>query len=175
MSITAKIYRQYFFIAFLWLIHTTLLAQNEVARERSSLKGINELGFTVNLEENLSLAEKSEIEVTSLREMGQKTLRNSGISLIPDKDVLRSDEIPFLYLHVNSMDAGQGLVPFSLTLYFYQPVKLTLNRNLQTSAVTWESGSVGIVSYDQMDLISDAAKNLIEEFISDYKQINSSN
>lgn len=175
MPITAKIYRQYFFIAFLCLVHTTLLAQNEVARERSSLKGINELGFTVNMEANLPLAEKGEIEVTSLREMGEKMLRNSSISLIPDKEAIRSDEIPFLYLHVNCMDAGQGLVPFSLSLYFYQPVKLTLNRDLQTSAVTWESGSVGIVSYDQMNLVNDAAKILIEEFISDYKQINSSN
>lgn len=175
MPITAKIYRQYFFIVFLCLSHTTMLAQNEIARERSSLKGINALGFTVNVEANLPLEEKGEIEVTSLREMGKKMLRNSGISLIPDKDSIRSDEIPFLYLHVNCMDAGQGLVPFSLSLYFYQPVKLTLNRDLQTSAVTWESGSVGILSYDQMNLVSDAAKILIEEFISDYKQINSSN
>ena len=73
------------------------------------------------------------------------------------------------------MDAGQGLVPFSLTLYFYQPVKLILNRDMQTSSITWESGSVGIVSYDQMDMIPVAAQNLIEEFIADFKQINSSN
>lgn len=175
MPTTAKVFWRYFFVLVLNLGYSTLQAQNEVAGERSSLKGINAFGFTVNLEANLSLAEKDEIEVVSLREMGHKTLRNSGISLISDKDVLRSDEIPFLYLHVNCMDAGQGLVPFSLTLYFYQPVKLTLNRDQQTSAVTWESGSVGIVSYDQMNLVIDAAKILIEEFISDYNQINSSN
>lgn len=159
----------------LFLGHSALFAQNEVARERSSLKGINAMGFTVNLEANASLKQKGEIEVNTLREMGIKTLRNGGISLISDKEMQRSDEIPFLFLHVNSMNAGQGLVPFSLSLYFYQPVKLTLNRDLRSSAITWESGSVGIVSYDQIDLISDAAKNLIEEFISDYNQINSSN
>ncbi len=175
MPSIAKKILQYFLVVILCLGHSVLLAQNEVARERSSLKGINAMGFTVNLEANVSLTGKSDIDVSSLREMGQKTLKDSDISLIPDKQVQRSDEIPFLYLHVNSMDAGQGLVPFSLSLYFYQPVKLTLNRDLQTSAVTWESGSVGIVSYDQMNLISDAAKNLIEEFISDYNQINSSN
>lgn len=175
MSVAVQKYWQYLFIGFLCLNHTILLAQNEVARERSSLKGINAIDFTVNLETNISLTDKGEIEVTSLREMGLETLKNGKITLIPDKEIERSDEIPFLYLHVNSMDAGQGLVPFSLSLYFYQPVKLVLNRDLETSAVTWESGTVGIVSYDQMNLISNAAKQLIEEFISDYHQINKTN
>lgn len=175
MSLTAKKYRQFVFLVVLCFSHSLALAQNEIARERSSLKGINAMGFTVNLEVNLALKDKSGIEVTSLREMGLNTLKNGNITLIPDKEIKRSDEIPFLYLHVNSMDAGQGLVPFALTLYFYQPVKLSLNRDLQTSAITWESGSVGIVSYDQLNLISNAAKALVEEFISDYHQINNTN
>lgn len=155
--------------------YSALMAQNEVARERSSLKGIQAMGFTVNVEANASIANFNEINVDSLTYMGQRTLKDSGVTIIRDSEVQSSDEIPFLYLHINSMDAGQGLVPFSLTLYFYQPVKLMLNRDMQTSAITWESGSVGIVSYDQMGMISDAAKNLIEEFLSDYHQINSTN
>ena len=159
----------------LCLSYSALMAQNEVGRERNSLRGIQAMGFTVNVESNTSIADYSEINVDSLIQMGQRTLKESGISLIPDRKVQSSDEIPFLYLHINSMDAGQGLVPFSLTLYFYQPVKLMLNRDIQTSSITWESGSVGIVSYDQMGMIPDAAQNLIEEFITDFKQINSSN
>lgn len=133
------------------------------------------MGFTTNLESNVTLTQKGEIEVTSLKAMGEKTLRNGGITLIPDSEVRESDKIPFLYLHVNAMDAGQGLVPFSISLYLYQPVKLSLNRDLQTSSITWESGTLGIVSYDQMGLISVAAQDLIKEFISDYNDINRSN
>lgn len=175
MATTSKIFYQYLFVAILCLIHSLAVAQNEIARERSSLKGIQSMGFTVNLEANVSLTENGEIEVTSLRGMGQKTLRKGGIKLIPDREVKRSDEIPFLYLHVNTMDAGRGLVPFSVTLYFYQPVKLMLNRDMETSSITWESGSVGIVSYDRMNLISDAAKDLLNEFIADYNKVNSTN
>lgn len=150
-------------------------AQNEIARERHSLRGIQEMGFTVNLETNISLNERGEIEVTSLQRMGEEALRDGGISLIPDKQVRQTDQIPFLYMHINTMDAGQGLVPFHVTLYFYQPVRLPLNRDILTTAATWESGTLGIVSYDRMNLISRAAENTLEEFISDFNQANSSN
>lgn len=151
------------------------MAQNEVERERNSLKGINAVGFTVNVQSELSLTKKDKIQTKTLQELGLKILRDGGIPIIPDNEVKQSDEIPFLHLHVNTMDAGRGLVPFALTLYLYQPVKLTLNRDLQTSAITWESGSVGIVSYDKMALIEEGAQDLINEFIADYNQINSPN
>jgi hypothetical protein len=158
----------------LWLGCNQVWAQNEISRERSSLKGIQSMGFTVNIESNKSLDEQRNFDVSSLRLMGQKLLREADIDIIADDEVQSSSDIPFLYLHINSMDAGKGLVPFALTLYFYQPVNLVLNRNQQTSSITWESGSVGIVSYDRMNLIPDAAKNLLQEFISDYQQINGS-
>lgn len=172
MSRSLKIFPQCFLIVALCLTHSWSMAQNEVARERSSLQGIQNMSFTVNLEASSSLAQKSGLEISSLREMGQTTLREGSITLIPDHEVERSDEVPFLYLHVNTMDAGQGLVPFSISLYFYQPVKLSLNRDIQTSSVTWESGSLGIVSYDKVDLISAAARDLLNEFITDYNKVN---
>ena len=175
MSASASLRSIIFAFAVFCLTGSTLCAQNEVARERSSLKGIQEMGFTVNLESNLQLNKQSELDVTSLVEMGREVLRNGNISLIPDQEVKQSADIPFLYLHINSMEAGQGLIPFALTLYFYQPVKLSLNRDLKTSAVTWESGSVGIVSYNNIKLIREASRELLKEFISDYNQVNSSN
>lgn len=156
----------------LCLSFSTALAQNEVARERSSLKGIQAVGFTVNVEASVSLTDRGEIQVTSLKELGEKTLTNQGIRVIPDKNIESSDEVPFLYMHINTMDAGSGLVPFCIALYFYQPVELSLNRNLQTSSITWESSTLGLVSYDKMQVIQEASKNLLEEFISDFKRIN---
>ncbi|MDZ7683336.1 MAG: hypothetical protein U5J63_16915 [Fodinibius sp.] len=172
---TSKLLQRCLLICILWLGCSEVWAQNEIARERSSLKGIQAMGFTVNIESNKALDQQQNFDVSSLRSMGQEVLRKAKIDIIADNEVQSSSEIPFLYLHINSMDAGQGLVPFALTLYFYQPVELVLNRNQQTSSITWESGSVGIVSYDQMALIPDAAKNLIQEFTSDYKQVNGSN
>lgn len=151
------------------------LAQNEVARERHSLQGIRQLGFTVNLETNVSLNKRGEIEVTSLQSMGENTLRNGGITVIPDEQIKQSDQIPFLYMHINTMDAGEGLVPFHVTLLFYQPVKLPLNRDILTTAATWESSTLGIVSYDRLKLIEKAAENTLHEFIEDFNQANNRN
>lgn len=147
-------------------------AQNEIERERSSLQGIAELGFTVNLEANISLNEKGELEVTSITDDLRQRLADADIRIISDDEVRSSDQIPFLYMHINSMDAGEGLVPFSISLRFYQPVKLALNRDRQSSASTWETGMVGIVSYDQLYVIQQAAADLILEFIDDYRRVN---
>lgn len=148
-------------------------SQNEIERERSSLQGIAEMGFTVNLEANISLNEKGELEITSITDDIRQRLTDADIPLVSDEEVRSSDQIPFLYMHINSMDAGQGLVPFSISLRFYQPVKLTLNRDQYASASTWETGMVGIVSYDQMHMIQESAVDLILEFIDDYRSVNS--
>lgn len=153
-------------------VPSVLQAQNEIERERSSLRGINELGFTVNLETNVTLNEKGEIEVTSIKDAAEQRLNEAGIPLVSDSEVKSSADIPFLYMHINTMDAGQGLVPFSVSLRFYQPVKLQLNRDLQTSASTWETGMVGIVSYDRMNIIQEAAVNLLGDFIDDFRSVN---
>jgi len=156
----------------LLLIPAISHAQNEVQRERSSLRGINELGFTVNLETNVSLNEKGEIEITSIKDAAEQRLQEAGIPLVGDEQIESSADIPFLYMHINTMDAGRGLVPFSVSLRFYQPVKLQLNRDQQTSASTWETGMVGIVSYDQMNVIQDSAVDLLRDFITDFKSVN---
>ena len=160
------------FLLLLLALPALSLAQNEIERERSSLRGINELGFTVNLETNVTLNEKGEIEVTSIKDAVRKRLREAGMPLVSDSRVESSADIPFLYMHINTMDAGQGLVPFSVSIRFYQPVKLQLNRDLQTSASTWETGMVGIVSYDRMNIIQEAAVNLMGDFIDDFRSVN---
>lgn len=157
---------------FLFLFPAHSHAQNEIQREQSSLKGINEMGFTVNLEANVSLNEQGEIEVTSIKDAVLERLDEADIPIISDERVESSADIPFLYMHINTMDAGQGLVPFSISVRFYQPVKLSLNRDQPTSASTWETGMVGIVSYDRMEVIQEAAQNLIGDFIRDFGQVN---
>lgn len=172
MSISIKINERLLLVLMLWLVPVLVFAQNEVARERSSLKGIQSMGLSVNYEANAPLTEKTKINVPSLQKKGKRALQEGGIRVVPEEEVRQSDEIPLLYLHINAMDAGEGLVPFAVNLYFYQPVKLVLNQDMQTTANTWESGTVGIVSYDQLQLIDQAAEDLLQEFIHDYNEIN---
>lgn len=161
-----------FILLISWFISSPVVAQNEVERERSSLKGIAEMGFTVNVEANISLNERGELEVTSIKQQAVDKLKSQGLTIVPDEQIRSSADLPYLYMHINTMDAGRGLVPFAISLDFYQPAQLMLNRNMQTSVSTWQTGMVGIVSYDRLNVIGESAVNTLQTFIDDYKMAN---
>lgn len=153
-------------------IPNQLLAQNEVERERLSLQGLQEFGFTANIEGSRDVADSEELTPSVIRQQSVNRLIESGIRYVSDEEVRSSADIPFLYMHINTMQLENGLVPFSIQLRLYQPVKLSLNRDLQTSASTWETGMVGIVSYDRLATINRAADDLLQDFIDDYNRSN---
>jgi len=150
-----------------------LFAQNEIDRERISLEGIQEFGFTANIEGSRTIADSETLTPTRIRQEAVSQLVEADLRFVSDEEVSSSADIPFLHLHINAMEMDNGLIPFSITLRLYQPVKLSLNRDLQTSAITWRTGMVGLVSYDQIETIADASTNMIEEFIDDYNSANS--
>jgi len=149
-----------------------IFAQNEVERERFSLQGVQEVGFTVNIQGSEFVAQDTSLTPTKIRQQSINKLVNADLHYVADEEVQSSADIPFLHLHINTIQLDNGLVPFSINLQLYQPVKLVLNRDLQTSASTWETEMLGIVSYDQLQTISDAAYNLITQFIDEYDLIN---
>lgn len=149
-----------------------LLAQNEIERERISLQGLQEFGFTANIEGSRDVADSEDLTPSVIRQQSVNRLVEAGIRYVSDEEVRSSADIPFLYMHINTMQLENGLVPFSIQLRLYQPVKLSLNRDLQTSASTWETGMVGIVSYDRLGTINRAAEDLMQDFINDYRKSN---
>ncbi len=164
-------------LTFLFLIITTLwasrsFAQSEVERELSSLHGIGHFYFVLNVEGNKNLTEKEQLNVPKLQKQLHDHLQSKGMDVLPNTDQPAAAEVPYLRLHINAMDAGRGLVPFAISVNFYQPVKLVLNRDRQTLASTWNTGYVGIVSYDRMGVIDTAAVDMLNEFILDYRRVN---
>ena len=147
-------------------------AQNEIERERISLQGIQEFGFTANIEGSRTIADSETITPAQIRRDAMERIENANLRFVDDMDVESSADIPFLYMHVNAMELENGLIPFSIELRLYQPVKLVLHNELQTSASTWETGMVGIVSFDRLDVIKRAASGLIDDFIEDYQRSN---
>lgn len=147
-------------------------AQNEIGRERISLQGLQEFGFTATIEGSRYVADHESLTPSVIREQAVELLVQNDLRYVSDEEVESSADLPFLYMHINTLQLDNGLIPFSVELRLYQPVKLTLNRDLQTSASTWETGMVGIVSSDQVGMINQAAKSVITEFIGDYKRAN---
>lgn len=149
-----------------------IFAQNEIERERMSLVGLQEFGFTANIEGSRTIAGDPNLTPGLIRQDAVRQLTEANLRFVPEDEVRSSADIPFLYMHINAMEMENGLVPFSIQLRLYQPVKLILNGDLQTSASTWEQGVVGIVSLDRLTLINEAASELVTGFISDYQALN---
>lgn len=149
-----------------------LIAQNEIDRERISLQGLQEFGFTANIEGSRTIAGDPNLTPGILRQDAVNRLREANIRYVTDQEISSSADIPFLYMHVNAMELENGLVPFSIELRLYQPVKLVLNRDLQTSASTWENSVVGIVTLDRLPMINEAASALVADFLDDYAVYN---
>ena len=159
-------------LIFVLFLPFQLFAQNEIERERISLQGLQEFGFTANIEGTRTVTSHDQLTPTVIRQEAVNQIVQAGLRFVTDEEVRSSADIPFLYMHINTMQLENGLVPFSIQLRLYQPVKLTLNRDLQTSASTWETGMVGIVSLDQLPVINTAASDLIFTFIEDYYSSN---
>ena len=162
--------KKYFLPLILFIITApfTLQAQNEIERERISLQGLQEFGFTANIEGTQTVVSHEELTPSVIRQEAINQIVSAGLRFVSDEEVRSSADIPFLYMHINTMQLDNGLIPFSIQLRLYQPVLLPLNRDLQTSASTWETGMVGIVSLDQLPVINRAAEDLVADFIEDY-------
>ncbi len=149
-------------------------AQNEIEREQISLEGLQEFGFTANIEGSRTITEDETLTPSAIRQGVINQLVEANLRYVSDEEVQSSADIPFLYMHINAMEMENGLIPFSIELRLYQPVKLMLNRDMETSASTWENGMVGLVSHDRLPVINQAAQNLVTTFIDDYHKSNES-
>jgi len=146
--------------------------QMEIEQERSSLRGLNGVGFTINIEQNSALTDTSLVDISSIRESSKKLLKEERIHLFSDKQVRKSIRVPVLYLHVNMLSTRRGIISFAVTANLLQPVKLMLQNGQKTTATTWQNAQVGIASYDNISIIEEAVLGSIETFIDEYKQVN---
>lgn len=162
----------FFLVAFTYLLPAVSEAQNELERAQISLEGLQEFGFTANIEGSRTIADDQALTPSVIRDEAVSQLIEADIRFVDDEEVQSSADIPFLHMHINAMEMENGLIPFSIRLRLYQPVKLILNRDLQTTASTWEDGMVGLVSYDQVPVIGEAASKMIQNFIDDYRYAN---
>ncbi len=145
--------------------------QMETAESRQSLRGIHGFYLNVDVEGSLGLTQDEALNVISVRGRVATALREAGLNVLESTEVVARSNEPYLYVHVNMLDMEGGLVPFAINTQFYQQVELPRRRGTMT-ACTWDTGLVGLVSYDNLDLIADAAVGSVTNFITDFQDIN---
>lgn len=167
MSMRVFAFTLLFLLISTYLVH----AQNEVLRELSSLAGITEFGVVVNIEKPGSL-EVDNLNPGIIREGILENFGDLAITILNDAALRQSDQFPILHIHINVMKASNGTYPFAIEMNFYQPVKLVLNRDLQSMASTWNKGRVGIVSEDMLSMIGQEAIYASNVFKEEFTRMN---
>lgn len=146
-------------------------AQNEISRERSSLLGISEFGIVINIEKPVTLNDPA-LNTADIRQAVLDEISDLPVSILDDRRLRDSDQYPILHIHINIMRATNNTYPFAIESNFYQPVKLILNRDLQTMASTWNKGEVGIVSGDMFHIVVQQAVGVSALFGDEYRTVN---
>ena len=147
-------------------------AQTELAREHASLKGISGFYLSLNVEGPAAVLGEPALDFHALTTRLRARLEAAGLPLYPEAEMDPAARVPYLHVHVNTMAAGRGLVPFGVEVRFFQAVRLARRPGATTVAATWSTSLVGLVSHDQLALIPEATADLVEEFIVAFRQVN---
>ncbi len=152
----------------------TAFAQLGTETARKSLTDIRGFYVQVDIEGSVGLTSDEKLNASAINQRVKQQLRNAGLQVIEPTEVLDQPIEPYLYLHINMIEMEKGLVPFSTNLQFYQRATLERKGKKKNSMVvcTWDTGAVGLVSYDNLDLIAESAIASVDEFIDDFSQAN---
>ena len=160
-------------ILFLTLLSPLLAhAQMDTGQSRSTLEDIQGFYVKVDVEGSVGLVSDEKLNVSAMNQRVKQRLRDAGLNVLEPTEVVDQPREPYLYLHVNMMELEQGLVPFAINMQFFQRVELPRKKRESLIACTWDTGLVGLVSYDNLDVIAESAVGSIDLFIDDFRQVN---
>lgn len=153
------------------LMSSALHAQNEVETERHSLVGIKKFGISVEIEKPIGLKEAT-LNPAQIQKKIHESFESLPVTLLSFNELKQSFYNPFFYVHVNIMQAEDGIYPFSIEMRFYQPIKLSLKNDVESMASTWHSGYVGMVSFDRVNEIAGVVVEATKEFKDEFERLN---
>lgn len=172
MSDTRKYGRTLFAILLFPFLWAGAQAQSEIEMARSSLSGLQPLYVSVYVEGSAGLTDLPGLDVSSLHRAVDSTLMSHRIPINRGEPAHVLDREPYISVHINAMDMGEGLTPFAIEVEIIQGVVVANVPNKLIHAATWDTGLVGLVSRDNVDTIRWAMVELIEEFAEDYYSVN---
>ncbi len=139
--------------------------------ERHSLIGIKKFGISVEIEKPIGLKEAT-LNPAQIQKEINESFETLPVTLLNFNELKESFYNPFFYVHVNIMQAEDGIYPFSIEMRFYQPIKLSLKNDLESMASTWHSGYVGMVSFDRVNEIAGVVVEATKEFKEEFERLN---
>ena len=99
-------------------------------------------------------------------------LKQKGIPILTVKQMRQTPGLPILKVLLNIHKTDTGVFVYSIDLHLQQSVQLTRRPAIESFAITWMTGTLGIASEDQMSQVNDLILDYVDEFASDYKKAN---
>ncbi len=156
-----------------FLLPTIALAQMGTEQSRRSLTDIKGFYVQVDVEGSVGLTSDEQLNASAINQRVKNRLRAAGLNVLEPTEVLDQPTEPYLYVHINMMELDGGMVPFATNLQFFQRVALPDRRRKQSLiACTWDTGVVGLVYFNSLNLIPESTEELVNEFIADFQVVN---
>lgn len=159
-------------LAWIFFIQIPVFGQPSPELERQSLTGSGPFSLIVDLEAPVSVQTSEALDPGRIHDEVLTILRGAGLEVRSIDPNRKADDLPYLYVHINLHDAGEGIYPFTVQVRFYQAVQPTGRSGAIMAGSTWEAGNVGIVSADMLHMVSNSAVNAAYPFIDDYHAAN---
>ncbi len=99
-------------------------------------------------------------------------LKQKGIPILTVQQMRQTPGLPILKVLLNVHKTEAGFFVYSIDLHLRQSVQLRRRPSIETFAITWKTGTVGVASEDQMAQVRDLVLDYVDEFASDYRQAN---
>jgi len=136
----------------------------DTPRDRASLKNIS--AMQVGVEKIQSGAERDGLTRSQTQTDIETRLRQSGITLDPSSPYL-------LYVAINTVrDPASPSYAYNVAVTFHQGVSLPRSPKSQHLAATWSVSRIGLVSVDHLRDVRSEVADLVNQFISAYREQN---
>ena len=111
-------------------------------QSKASLRGLRGVFVLVA---DLELEIKQEgLSVTQLQTDVELRIRKAGIQVLTKEQWHETAGEPYLYVNVHARVLDQGQFPYNVMVQLKQDVILVRNPSMQTPAVSWQMGGLGV-------------------------------
>jgi hypothetical protein len=139
--------------------------------DRKSLRGLHGIGGVV--EALQPDAERDGLTKSQIKTDVELKLRQAGMHVLTTAESFTVPGSPYLYINLNTTknDVLYGALStyaFSLQVALKQDVRLTRDSDLQGSAPTWETHTLGTVGANNLQDTRRVLGDLLDRFSNDY-------
>ncbi len=158
------------FIALFALLIPAALAAAADQAEINSLAGLS--GVFVTVDNINPAAEILGLDSRKISGDVELRLKQKHIPILTVQQMRQRPGLPILKVLLNVHKTDTGIFVYSIDLHLQQSAHLTRNPAIESFAITWQTGTLGIASEDQMSQVRDLIMDYVDEFAADYKKAN---